>query len=131
MLKRAVYEVIEGGGRRDRAGRIYDGLEIALVVLSVTAALLSTEADLQTRYSSLFAAIDVGSGLAFTLEYLLRIWVCVDDRRGRYSQPLAGRLRYLVTPVALIDLLAALPFWLATSPDISIEQLWLLRAFGS
>ena len=70
----------------------------------------------------------MGAGLAFTLEYLLRIWVCVDDRHGRYSQPLAGRLRYMLTPVALIDLLAILPFWLAASPGISIEQLWLLRA---
>jgi voltage-gated potassium channel len=128
MLKRRVYEVIEGGGRRNRAGRIYDACEITVILLSVAAALLSTDTNLEARYGSLFMAIDVGSGLAFTLEYLLRVWVCVDDRRGRYNEPLAGRLRYMLTPVSLIDLLAILPFWLAATPDISIGELWLLRA---
>ena len=118
MLKLIVYSVMEGGGRHGRAGRIYNACEITLILLSVAAALLSTDADLAARYGELFAAIDVGAGLAFTLEYLLRIWVCVDDRHGRYSQPLAGRLRYMLTPVALIDLLAILPFWLAASPGI-------------
>src|SRR5687768_12087623 len=99
MLKRIVYEVIEGGGRRGRAGRIFDACEIMLILLSVAAALLSTDADLEARYGGLFAAIDVGAGLAFTVEYLLRIWVCVEDRHGRYSQTLAGRLRYMLTPV--------------------------------
>ena len=45
----------------------------------------------------------------FTAEYLLRLWVCTRD--PRYSSPVLGRLRYACTPMAVIDLLAVLPFY--------------------
>jgi voltage-gated potassium channel len=46
----------------------------------------------------------------FSVEYVLRLWTCT--RNPRFQGPLAGRLRYIVTPLAVIDLLAVLPFYL-------------------
>ena len=46
----------------------------------------------------------------FTIEYIARVWACtVDDR---YASPVRGRLRFMVSPYALIDLIAILPFYL-------------------
>lgn len=46
----------------------------------------------------------------FTAEYFIRAWVCVVDEE--FKEPIKGRLKYLVTPLALIDLFAILPFYL-------------------
>ena len=50
------------------------------------------------------------SVLIFTGEYLLRVWACASD--PKYGSPVRGRLRFGVTPLALIDLVAVLPFYL-------------------
>lgn len=46
----------------------------------------------------------------FTAEYVLRLWSCTAD--PRFAQPVRGRLRYAVTPLALVDLVAIVPFYL-------------------
>jgi len=128
MLKRQVYEIGEGEQRGSRPGKHFDALSLTLIVLSVTVALLATDPVLLDRFGEIFLATEIVFGLALTAEYLIRIWVCTEDRRDRYTSPVAGRLRYMLTPLALIDLVAILPFWLALSPSISLEQLWLIRA---
>jgi voltage-gated potassium channel len=63
----------------------------------------------------------------FVVEYLARAWVCVEDPRGRYRGA-GGRLRYLASPLALIDLIAIVPTLVALLSPLSTDQLWLLRA---
>ncbi|MGI4762315.1 MAG: potassium channel family protein [Janthinobacterium lividum] len=55
---------------------------------------------------------------------MARVWSCVED--PRYRQPWLGRLRYMATPLALIDLLAVLPFFLALG-GLSLRLARLLR----
>ena len=66
----------------------------------------------------------------FTIEYFLRLWTAVED--PRYARPVVGRLRYAVTPFALVDLLAILPFYLVkyTTLDLRfIRAIRLMRLF--
>jgi len=60
------------------------------------------------------------------VEYLLRVWACVEDRR--YQGALRGRLRFLFTAQALIDLLAILPFYL-TFLTLDLRFMRALRLF--
>jgi voltage-gated potassium channel len=78
-----------------------------LILLSFIGAILETEPSISDGQEQLIRVLEVAFSSVFMLEYLLRAWVCVED--GRYRHPLAGRLRYLVTPAALIDLVAVLP----------------------
>ena len=50
----------------------------------------------------------VSTGL-FIIEYLGRVWTCVEQ--GRLSRPVAGRLRFMRQPLALLDLVAILTYW--------------------
>jgi voltage-gated potassium channel len=53
----------------------------------------------------------VSSVAAFTLEYVLRLAACTADTR--YRHPVAGRIRYALTPLLLLDLLSFLPCYFA------------------
>ena len=61
------------------------------------------------------------------VEYVARVWVAVEDRAGRYDQPFWGRLRYMATPMAIVDLLAILPTYLAVFVPGDFMLLRMLR----
>ncbi len=105
--------------------RVLNGLLILLIILSVSGALLETIPSLAQRHAQLFYAVEVISVAVFSVEYLGRLWWSVED--PRYARPLAGRLRYALTPMALIDLLAILPFYLALFVGMDLRLLRMLR----
>ncbi|KAJ0410309.1 hypothetical protein P43SY_002641 [Pythium insidiosum] len=50
------------------------------------------------------------STLAFSAEYLLRLWSCVEDER--FCTPVWGRLKWMCRPMSVIDLVVLIPFYL-------------------
>lgn len=127
MLKRRIYHLLEGPRAGNTTGRALDAALIVLILLSVAAALFETEPDITSRYQNLLIYAEALCGIAFTLEYLLRVWVCTEDRLNRYTHPWHGRLRYMLSTLALIDLVSALPYWAAVLSPMSIADLWLFR----
>jgi voltage-gated potassium channel len=69
--------------------------------------------------------------IVFTIEYLLRLWVSVEKNRKIKSQPILGRIRYMFSPMALIDLLAIAPvYFIFMGADLMIiRALRLVRIF--
>ena len=90
------------------------------IILSVTLAVLETEPVLMDRFREAFTILDYLFGLIFLIEYAVRIWVVAESER--YSG-FVGRLRYATSPVALIDLLAILPFLLT----LGVGDAFILR----
>ena len=78
-----------------------------LIVLSVIGVVLETVAPVRRAGSVFLRGLEVVSVAVFTVEYLLRLWSCVAD--PRYASPVAGRLRYARSPLAIVDLLAIVP----------------------
>jgi voltage-gated potassium channel len=74
----------------------------------------------------LFRAFEIFSVAIFTVEYLLRLWSCTAAEK--YSWPLMGRLRFTFTPLAIVDLLAILPFYLP-QVDIDLRFVRIVRLF--
>lgn len=108
--RQKVYEVLESRIQQLRMGRIIAITLILLIGLNVIAAVLETDAGYFRMYGRMFDAFAAVSVLIFTAEYFLRVWCCTENQRFR--EPVTGRLRYMATPVAIIDLLVILPFLL-------------------
>jgi voltage-gated potassium channel len=131
-LKRRAYEILEATDPEDALGRWANFFIMALILLNVAAVVLESEASIDARYGSLFDAFGFFSILAFTAEYALRLWVS-DLEPGR-ADPVGGRVRFALSPLAMIDLAVILPYYLpVVFPDLrflrGVRVFWLFRLF--
>lgn len=125
-IRQRIHEVLSVAQNGDASSRAFDIFLLALIGLNLLAVILESVQALETAYSNFFRGFEVFSVAIFTLEYLLRVWTCVED--PRYIAPIAGRARFIFTPLALIDLLAILPFYLVfISADLRVLR--VLRVF--
>lgn len=118
-----VWEILEPPREGDTLSHVFDVALLALIVINVVALLLETMESVRRSAPDLFFWINVISVALFSVEYLLRVWACTTD--PRYSSPVSGRLRWAVTPLALVDLLAVLPFYL---PFLGIDLRFMRAA---
>lgn len=130
MTRSGLYQLLERSDPGSGKGRWVDIALIVLIALNVIAVTLETVESIYTRFAYWFDAFDLFSVAIFTLEYLARLWVSAEN--PRFSNGWRGRLRYALTPMALIDLLAILPFYLGLffNADLRfLRALRLLRVF--
>ncbi|MDX1606018.1 MAG: ion transporter [Candidatus Competibacterales bacterium] len=105
-------------------------LSLALMVLiglNVVAVTLESVPALDARFHRQFVIFEVFSIAVFTLEYGLRVWSCIDRSDWHDHHPVRGRIRFMLTPFALIDLIAILPFYLGFVVGHDLRFLRVLR----
>lgn len=123
------HEVLEGVAT-DSTARAVDLAILLLILLNVIAVILETVPSLVRGYAEWFHWFEVVSVAIFTAEYLIRLWAATSN--PRFSHPLWGRLRWMITPLALVDLLAILPFYVPFILNVDfrfIRALRLIRLF--
>lgn len=125
--RRRLYLTIESDSRDSSLSRTIDLVLIALILANVAAAVIETLPDLSPDLLQAFAVFNVVSVLVFTLEYGLRFWVCVERQKGPPAPGLRGRLRWMVSPLALIDLAVILPFYLSFFFALDLRFLRVFR----
>jgi len=109
-MRKRVHEILGIAKPGDTASKVFDVFILALIALNVVALILSSVQDIQRFSPRFFLIFETFSVAVFTVEYGLRLWSCIEAQRFR--SPVSGRLRFALTPLALIDLLAILPFYL-------------------
>ncbi len=101
-----------------RAGRLFDLFIQALIVLSLVSFSIETLPGLSAQSREVLRIIEIVTIGIFTVEYLLRI--AVADRR----------LGYMLSFFGILDLVAILPFYVASGVDLrGVRALRLLRLF--
>jgi voltage-gated potassium channel len=75
----------------------------AIILLAVVVAIVQSEPTLQRGYGDLFRWSEIVFALIFSAEYLARVWTVVEN--PTYGGGWRGRLRYMLSLPALIDLL--------------------------
>ena len=113
------------GPPNTRTSRGLQGSIQLLIFLNVCAAIAETVEPIARELAGAFATFEQFSIAVFTLEYVLRVASCTHD--ARFSKPILGRLRYALTPMALVDLLAILPAYLPLLFGIDLRGLRILR----
>lgn len=119
--------ILEQSPKYERQGRIVNLLLITLIALNVIAIILESEPAYHQQYRSAFWYFELVSVIIFTIEYLFRVWSCIDLRESKAISPVAGRIKYMLSPMALIDLIAILPFYFSLYMAIDLRFLRVLR----
>ena len=126
-FKNRIFEIIETAKPGDKASRIFDSFLVVLIVLNILAVILATVDSIDTSLSSFFWWFELVSVILFSIEYILRVWTAVQKKR--YSSPVRGRIKYIFSPMAMIDLLAILPFYIPFLIPVDLRFLRALRLF--
>ncbi|MBF0249792.1 MAG: ion transporter [Alphaproteobacteria bacterium] len=126
-------DVLFAGERGEPITHRVDLALIVLISLNVIAVVLQSVQTIYAAAPGLFHGFEVFSVIVFTGEYLARTWSSVDNpwKSGR-DRPVLARIRYMLTKMAIIDLIAIAPFYLGMfmSADLRIlRALRLLRIF--
>jgi len=127
MQRARWYQLIEGGFSGSRAAWWIAAAIVALIVLNAAAVVLGSDPAHFQQYFGAFHAFELFSIVVFTVEYLLRVWVAPENPRYAGHSATSARLRYMVSPVALVDLVAILPAYLGMLFAIDLRYLRLLR----
>ncbi len=110
-----------------RFSRPVDTFLIVLILLNVVAIVLESMPALHDRFHPYFFAFEAFSVAIFSIEYVLRIWSCVEFTVYADTHPTKARLQYMRTPLAIIDLIAILPFYLTFFLVIDLRFLRVVR----
>lgn len=117
-IKKRVFEIISKAENGDRFSAIFDWAIMTLIALSILSIILESFAGIYAKWHSVFSVFETITVIVFTVEYILRIWTA-DLLYPGSKHP---RLKYVFSLMAIIDLLAILPFYL---PFISADLRFL------
>jgi len=120
-----LYRLLECEEERTPLSMLVNSFILGLILANVIAVILESVSSLRLQYAYWFRLIEVFSVAVFTVEYLVRVWVCVEN--GAYAGGIRGRLRYMRSPMAIIDLVAILPFYLTMFFHVDTRILRVLR----
>jgi voltage-gated potassium channel len=98
-----------------------------LIILNVSCVILESVETIKSQFAPAFAACEQAATAIFAVEYVLRVWASVDFHQSNYRDPVWGRLRYMASFFALIDLVAVLPAILGFFDAADFRILRLLR----
>ena len=123
--KLRVYDILVETDDDETIDKIIAAFLMILILVNSAVVVMETVDELNRVYGRIFEAIELVSITIFTVEYILRLWIAPLD--ARYSKPFWGRLRYALTPMAIIDFLAILPAFLPLIMGVDLRIIRFLR----
>lgn len=123
-MRKRIFEIIQPDRGNSLASRAFDWLITTFILVSVVIVFAVTF-DLPEEVQRALMRVEEAASVVFTVEYLLRILTADLLYPGKGA--LASRVRYVLSPMAIIDLLSILPFWLPMFLPCSMLALRSLR----
>ncbi len=127
--RRKVHDILEVGGDAHPAAHAVTAFIVALIVLNAVAFAAETVDSVAAEYGPWFDALNLFSVAVFTVEYLLRLWSCVEIPMLSRMPPWRARLRFATRPMMIIDLLAFAPWYVHWIYPIDLRILRVFRLF--
>lgn len=126
-IRRRFYDILEDTPQGGWLGPLVSrGIEV-LILAGVATTVFDTVPHLHERYGLAFAVIEAVVIVAFTVEYILRIWIAPEHLPYRDLPATAARRAYILSAQGIIDFLALAPLWIANFGPGDLRILVILR----
>ena len=122
-MKQRIFEIIERSNGNDIPSKVFDISIISLIVLNVIAVILNSFSNLPNALVIILNYFEIFSVIIFSIEYLLRIWTAGI----LYKNSKHPYLKYVFSFLAMIDILAILPFYIPFIIPFDLRFLRMLR----
>ncbi|MGD0192657.1 MAG: ion transporter, partial [Rhizomicrobium sp.] len=128
-LRHRIHMILEAGRGSGTLGLAFEVFLITLIVSNAVVVSLDSVQTLAAAYGQHFMVFEYVSVGIFTIEYALRLWSAPEDPRY-CDRPFFDRLRYMLQPYMVIDLVAIAPAYIALFvPVVDLRILRLFRLF--
>ncbi len=121
-LRKRTYLFLNATKGASGLSKAFNTFIVALILLNILAMVLESVEQIKAAAPRWFLLFEDFSVAVFSIEYVLRLWSCVEE--PRYTRPVLGRLRFALTPLALVDLSAVLPFYLSLHADLRVMRIF-------
>jgi len=126
-LRLKTYQVLESETNASITAKIVTWSLILLIIANVAAVILSSEPGYFIAYKNTFIVFEIISLSIFCFEYILRLWCCIEATEYSDMPVFKARMKYVLTPIALIDLITVVPFIIAMFLAVDLRTLRLIR----
>jgi len=129
IIRKRVAQIFSTNIASDYLGKFVNSALFLLIFANVIAIILESVTSIEQQFAHIFKAFDTFSVIIFTIEYFARLWSCVDlpDYEDKEKHAVKLRLKYMLTPMAIIDLVAILPFYLSMFFALDLRVLRVFR----
>ena len=124
-FRQQIYSMLNEDAYSGEIQHIIDVALVGLIFFSVVAVVMESVEEIHAVMEFEFHYFDRFSVFVFSAEYLLRVFTAVENPKT--PRPVLGRLRYMVGPTQIIDLLSVLPFYLTLFIQIDLRFLRVMR----
>ena len=123
-IKKRTFEIIQTANGNDIYSTVFDITIIVLIILNVVFIMVDTF-HIPMFLKTLIKYYEVFTSIAFTVEYLLRLWTAplLYDNYSNFK----SRIKFIFSFMSVIDLLAIIPFYLPMIFPLNLKALRLLR----
>lgn len=119
--------VLDGRSARFSFGYWLNFGLMVLIILNVAAVILESVGWIQAAAGPWFYRFELLSVVVFSLEYVLRLWSAPELPRYLHLSPARARWRYITSGMAIIDLIAIVPFYLSIFVTLDLRFVRVLR----
>ena len=126
-LKRKVHLLLDPTEGDTIWDKIINSFIVILIIINSIAVIVETVDSIYNANSDFFISLEFFTVIIFSIEYVLRVWSCTAIEK--YKHPVLGRLKYIFSVGALIDLVAILPFFLPLLAKYDLRFIRILRLF--
>lgn len=126
-IKNTMFNTINAIDENYLPSKLFDITIMILIIQSIVSVMLSTFSDMPNWILSLNETIEVISIAIFSFEYFMRIWTA--DMIFTNMGSVKSRIKYVFSFMAIIDLIAILPFYLPFIIKADLRLLRTLRLF--
>ncbi|MFZ2815332.1 MAG: ion transporter [Rhodoferax sp.] len=120
-----LYEIMETSN--SKLSKAIDAILLILISTNIILVILDSYGSFRTRYYAYITIFETLSVAVFTIEYIIRL-ICSPYRYSNDYKKI-NLVRYIISPMAIIDLLAIFPFYLPYVFTFDFRIFRFLRIF--